>query len=213
MQKIISGLTFGGALAEYVQSHTIGVAVPTGLIASGSASGGSLAAGTYYYVVTGLNGTGETTGSNEVSVTTTGSTSSVALSWSAMPGATGYRVYRGTSAGSESVYFAAATISFLDTGGSGTSGTVPVSNTTGTSWTPTLPDTPIQAFYLRNVSSTGNVTATITPSGGSGAAHPALPPNGAQIYLAPVAVSGGGITAVSLVASVPGVTVEGIWGA
>lgn len=103
----------------------------SGGIVTATIAGGTLPAATYYYKVTALGPTGETLGSNEVSVTTTGATSSVALSWGAVTGATGYKVYRGTSAGGENIYYAPGNVTaFTDTGATGTNGTVPSSNTT-----------------------------------------------------------------------------------
>jgi hypothetical protein len=97
-----------------------------------SGSGGTLAAATYFYKVTALGNSGETLPSPETSgVTTTGTTSSVALAWGTVTGATSYRIYRGTSSGAESVYYTSATNSFTDTGAAGTSGTPPTFNTTG----------------------------------------------------------------------------------
>jgi hypothetical protein len=94
-----------------------------------SGSGGSLAAGTYYYTVTGTTANGESTPSNQVSATTTGSTSTVTLTWNAAPGATGYKIYRGTSAGAENTLIAtttnATTLSFTDTGSETTSAASP----------------------------------------------------------------------------------------
>lgn len=94
-----------------------------------SASGGTLAAGNYFYKVTATNAAGETIGSPEATATTTGSTGSVALAWAAVSGATGYKIYRGTAAGAESVFFTSATNSFTDVGAAGTAGTVPTTNT------------------------------------------------------------------------------------
>ena len=72
----------------------------------------------------------ETTKSNEMSVTTTGSLSSNTVTWAAITGATGYRIYRGTSAGSEGVYYTVGAVTtFLDTGGASTVGTPATSNT------------------------------------------------------------------------------------
>lgn len=98
---------------------------PTGLTATASATGGSLATGTYFYVVTALNATGETLPSAEVSVPVTGPTGSVALASSAVPGATGYRVYRGTSSGGQNVHYASDDTSFTDTGAPGAAGSPP----------------------------------------------------------------------------------------
>lgn len=101
----------------------------------GSTTGGTLAANTYYYKVTAqtsrLDGTtGETGGSNEQSVVNTGSTSSNTITWGAVAGATGYRIYRGTAAGSENVYYSVGAVAtFTDTGGTNTGGSPPAVNT------------------------------------------------------------------------------------
>ena len=63
-----------------------------------SPTGGTLAAGTYWIKVTAYNANGETLSNTAVSVTTTGSTSSIALTLFSNPqgvGVTGYRVYVG----------------------------------------------------------------------------------------------------------------------
>lgn len=77
------------------------VAAPTGLGATPTTTGGTLATGTYYYQVTAVNSFGETTGSLEVSAAVTGPNGKVTLDWADMAGATGYRVYRGLAAGGE----------------------------------------------------------------------------------------------------------------
>ena len=101
--------------------------VPT-LAETSSATGGQLAAGTYYYVVTALSTygqidsdvqytTAETAPSNEVTVTTTGSTSSVALSWNPLVQASGYNIYRGTASGKETLLASVSSgTTFTDTG-------------------------------------------------------------------------------------------------
>lgn len=109
---------------------TTALAAPGTVTPTGSATGGTLAAATYYYKVTALDAFGETTASPEASVTTTGTTSSVGLAWVAVTGATSYKVYRGTTAGGESTFYTTVTNSFTDTGAAGTAGTVPTANTT-----------------------------------------------------------------------------------
>jgi hypothetical protein len=102
------------------------------LSATGSGTGGTFAAGTYFWVVTAIDGNGETTKSNEVQAVLTGSTSSVALSWNAVDGATGYNVYRGTSTTNENKLVSSigsATTTYTDTGTAGTTATVPATNT------------------------------------------------------------------------------------
>lgn len=112
----------GGPLAPPVQANP-----------ATSTTGGTLAAATYFYEVTAITPGGETTASNEKSQVTTGTTSSNTISWAAVPGATGYKVYRGTAAGGENVQYSVAgggTTSFLDTGAAGTAATPAASNTT-----------------------------------------------------------------------------------
>jgi hypothetical protein len=111
----------GGAMAAPVQSA-----------AATATTGGTLAAGTYFYVITALNALGETVASNEVSITTTGTTSKNTLTWAAVTGATGYRVYRGAAAGAENVYYAPGNVlTMADTGAAGTAGHAPAQNTSG----------------------------------------------------------------------------------
>jgi hypothetical protein len=104
-----------------------------------SATGGSIPAGTYYYEVTAVLPSGETTASNVQATTAlTGSTNSVALSWSAITGATAYNVYRSTTAGSFTSPALITTapappggskVTFTDTLATPTDGAPPISNT------------------------------------------------------------------------------------
>lgn len=109
---------FGGSLG------TGGIQPPVANTPTTSTSGGTLAAGTYYYVVSTLNAAGESARSNEVSVVTSGSTSSNTITWAAVPGATGYRIYRGTAAGGENVYYSVGVVTtYTDTNAASTGGT------------------------------------------------------------------------------------------
>jgi hypothetical protein len=119
--------------ANYVDYGLLGVALaaPISGAVTPSGAGGTLAAGTYYYEVTAVTPGGETTVSAEHSVTNTGSTSSNTIPWSAVPGATGYNIYRGTTPGGENVmYSVGAVTTFTDTGAAGVAATPPASNTT-----------------------------------------------------------------------------------
>jgi len=99
-------------------------------------SGGSLTKNkTYYYVVTALGPWGETTGT-EASQNTGSNTAIKLATWTAFGGgATGYRVYRGTSAGGETGYISAAvcgstpctttSTSYTDTGTAPTASPLP----------------------------------------------------------------------------------------
>lgn len=126
---------FGYVIPASVFNGTL-LAAPGLPVATPATTGGTLTAGTYYYKVTALNANGETTGSPEVSATTTGSTGSVVLTWTAVTGATSYKIYKGTTAGGEANYFTSTTATYTDTGSAGTAGTVPAVNTA------TIPTTP-----------------------------------------------------------------------
>lgn len=102
---------------------------PVQAAATTSSTGGTLAAATYYYVVTTVSAAGESFRSNEVSVATAGTTSSNTINWSAVSGATGYKIYRGTAAGVEDVFYSVGIVTtFLDTGAANTAGTPPSGN-------------------------------------------------------------------------------------
>src|SRR5438067_1367657 len=95
-----------------------------------TAAGGSLAAATYLYKVTAIDGTsGETTASNEASIAT-GANGKNTLTWNVVPNATGYNVYRSTITNNEvlmsgsttailpipQVAIGTSTVSFIDDG-------------------------------------------------------------------------------------------------
>lgn len=108
--------------------------------AAPGATGGTLAAGSYDYSVTGMTTNGESIGST-ATVATTGSTGSVSLAWEAICHATSYKVYRRVSpAGAWSLVGTVAqpstaftdagpvTLTFTDTGGAGTAASPPGTN-------------------------------------------------------------------------------------
>ncbi|MDP9184816.1 MAG: hypothetical protein M3O29_03990 [Actinomycetota bacterium] len=109
------------------------IGTPVLTLGTTSTTGGTLAAGTYYWKLTAINASGETVGSNEVTATTTGSTSSQPFTWVAITGATGYKLYRGTVAGAENILVTTlgTVTSYTDTGSAGTAGTVPSVGSTG----------------------------------------------------------------------------------
>ncbi|ALY08926.1 major tail protein [Arthrobacter phage Savage2526] len=96
-------------------------------------TGGTLTAGTYYWRITAINANGETLGSNEITATTTGTTSTQVMTWGAVAGATGYKVYRGTFSGGQDklVTTLGAVTTYTDTGTVGSAAAVPTVNTTG----------------------------------------------------------------------------------
>lgn len=113
-------------------NNTGTISAPTQNAVTTSATGGTLAAGTYFYQVSALTANGETNASNEQSVTTTGTTSSNTVSWGAVSGATGYRVYRGTVTGGENVYYALGNVtSYIDTNAASSAGSPSAVNNSG----------------------------------------------------------------------------------
>jgi len=118
-----------GPSVEFIThtGNTVGIGAP--VITLGAAvAGGTFAAGTYFWKLSAVNGTGETVGSNELTATLTANYKQP-LSWTAVVGATGgYRLYRGTVAGQENVLVAAiagqATATYTDLGGVGTNASV-----------------------------------------------------------------------------------------
>lgn len=94
-------------------------------------TGGTLAAGTYRYYVTAVNAEGETTISNEQQITTTGSTSTVTVSWVAVTGATSYKIYRtaaGGAAGTQLLLSSDTASPFIDDGSLTPAGPFPTTN-------------------------------------------------------------------------------------
>jgi hypothetical protein len=143
--------------------NTAAIAVPSGLGVSGSGTGGTLPAGTDYWVITALTAQGETTRSNEVNANLTGTTSSAALTWTADSGATGYRIYRGTSAGGEA-YLAGfvnlgATTSFTDIGSSVNASALPT-HQVQLQWQ--QPSNLLQTFSYTITQTTGGSTTAST---------------------------------------------------
>jgi hypothetical protein len=111
------------------ESFLISVAIepaPTGLNAVASAAGGTIPAGTYYYAIAAMAGASEgPLGPDVGPIVLTGATSSVVLTWNQVPGASGYRIYRGTAPGVYTAGFivAGAVGTITDTGAALTAGT------------------------------------------------------------------------------------------
>ena len=142
---------------------------PTG---AGSTTGGTVAANTYYarIALQGQAGTTTLAGTESAGVTTTGSTSSITWSFTAVPNQT-YQIWVGTSPGGENSYFTYTPTttagSYVQTTSAGTAGTLPATNTTGNLQLAKLPNAAILS-----TDSGGNVTATSTlpiANGGTGA--------------------------------------------
>ena len=108
------------------------LATPVNAAFSTSTTGGTLAAGTYYYRVAATDAQGTTLASSETSQVTTGTTSTVTVNWTRVAGATGYKVY-GRTAGAEQLIgtVSGSVLSFVDSGSITPSGALPAANTTG----------------------------------------------------------------------------------
>src|SRR5258708_4673990 len=91
-----SVMTIGGTPATTAGETTITLAPPSGLGAAANVGGGTFAAASYFWKITGINAAGETTGSNEA--TGAGARNGTAtLTWSALPAGTpGVKVHPGT---------------------------------------------------------------------------------------------------------------------
>ncbi|MGH7137391.1 MAG: hypothetical protein ACREHD_16730, partial [Pirellulales bacterium] len=151
---------------------------PAQLTPTAATSGGTLA-GTYYYEVTALTQTGETTASNEQSVTVSGSTGEVTVHWIPVAGATGYKIYRGTSAGGENTLagsVGAGAASFTDTGG-GVTGNPP-----GVDTAPTAPHSTIATAYDTGLDSGSDPLLNPITSTPGGAVNP-FSPNTTYYYV------------------------------
>lgn len=132
----ISGPGFNntGALRSVsgINTYTVKhVTSPVQNAATGTA-GGSLTNGTtYFYVITAIDGYGESLASNERSFTATATNQTATLNWDTVPGATGYRIYRTTTSGTYGATSLVTTINlgttntYNDTGTALTAGTPP----------------------------------------------------------------------------------------
>lgn len=107
--------------------NTVGIGAPVITLGT-AATGGTFAAGAYFWKLTATNSGGETIGSNELTATLTASQKQP-INWTAVTGANGYRLYRGTAAGAENVLVAViaggSTATYTDLGAVGTNASVP----------------------------------------------------------------------------------------
>ena len=110
-----------------------------GGVTAAAETGGTLAAGTYFYRVTARRGVGQgwigrSSVSAEVSATVSAA-GAVRLRWAPVADVTEYRVY-GRTSGTQSMAWTVTGTEFVDTGATGTAEAVPT--TVGTMWTPRL---------------------------------------------------------------------------
>lgn len=96
-----------------------GVVTPptSGIAATPSGSGGTLAAGNKFYVYTTIDANGnESNKSAEVSCTTSGTTSSVSVAFTPPANGVSWRLYQGTTTGNETKYITGTTSPIVDIG-------------------------------------------------------------------------------------------------
>lgn len=91
----------------------------------------TFSATTYYIKQTAITPYGESPASPEASQAISGTTQSIGVAGTVVPGATGYKTYIGTSAGGEGQWFASVTPNITLTSPTGTAGTVPITDSTG----------------------------------------------------------------------------------
>jgi hypothetical protein len=140
-------------------------------------SGGTLAAGSYYYKVVARVNTANgqvarSTASSEVSCVRT-STGSCKINWAAVTGASSYRIY-GRSSGGQNMYWTATapTVTYTDTGATGTTETVPT--TGGSEW---LQKNLFELKNIKNALIEGNVLEYSWLDGQDGIAFVLTPAN------------------------------------
>lgn len=103
---------------QVLTDNAVALTAPTAPTATPSASGGTLASGTdYSYKVSAVGRYGETTATAQASPSTvTGATGSVALSWAAVTGAVGYRIYGRHTGQSFLIAQVGTVLTYTDTG-------------------------------------------------------------------------------------------------
>lgn len=131
------GIGAGGQLG--IAFEVIGVPV----LAGSAVSGGALTAGVYKYYLTAINAVGETSISNEITVTTSAGNLTAALTWAAITNATGYKVYRTAAAGITGSELLVTTLglvtSYNDVAVGAPAGALPTANTAYQAGTYTAP--------------------------------------------------------------------------
>lgn len=128
--QIALAIGSSGSFGDYGAALTLPyLATPVNLSASTASTGGSLEPGDYSYQVTAYNANGETMPCATVAITVPSgtSTNTVTLSWDAVTGATGYKVY-GRTASSTLLIATVTAATYTDTGSVTPSGAVPTTS-------------------------------------------------------------------------------------
>jgi hypothetical protein len=122
------GFVFSEVNNTFANSGIVRLAAPviSGLVETT----GTLGAGTYYYGVSAINSAGETLASTEDNVTIA-ATKGVQVSWGAIDGATGYRIYGRASASELFLKEVGAVTTWTDDGALTPLGALPTINDTG----------------------------------------------------------------------------------
>jgi hypothetical protein len=111
----------------------INMETPSG-VAANLASGGTLTVGTpLFYKVSALDGVGETVASSEVSATPTSGNQTISVTWTAVPVASSYKVYKTTTSGTYTTPALIKTVttnSYSDTGADSLVAGSPAASTT-----------------------------------------------------------------------------------
>jgi hypothetical protein len=143
------GIGGGGFLGIALEQ----LATPVQAALATAGAGGTIAAGTYRYMVVAINANGSTMPSNEQTIVTTGATSTVTVTWAAVPGATGYRLYKTAAGGATNTELLYKTVgmvvSDIDTAPGAPAGALPTSNT---ATTPNVYAVPTKAFRIKSES-------------------------------------------------------------
>jgi hypothetical protein len=132
--KVGSGSLTGSLNSLSINTIANPGGTPTG---TPSGTGGTVASGANYAKIVAVDGAGNQTalGTESALVTTSGANNSIAWAWTAVTNAAYYQIWVGATSGGEANYFTSSTNSYTQTLpiGSGTSGTIPAGNYTGSS--------------------------------------------------------------------------------
>lgn len=133
-------------------------------------AGGTLV-GTQYYKVTATTANGETTPSAEASAVADGT---IKLAWAGAKGATGYRIYRGSASGQETLLATIGNVtSYSDAGGIAPGSEVPPSRNTAVRGTPCSPPAvaghsyEVSAWYATSASANVRMVAYYRDTNGN----------------------------------------------
>jgi hypothetical protein len=215
-----TSLSFAGLAEDLVQSLNVGVAPPAAPTVTPGGSGGSLTAGTYYVKITYVTAEAESLPSAESAqqTVTTGQTLTITSPAASSP-AYGYNVYltphngaSGSETGPQNSTPIPIGTNYVQSAAYSADSSPPATDATLT-YSVALPISPAQVVYVKNTSSTQVITVKWTYQGGSLAKTIDLGPGSAVLIFEGGAISlagvaAGGITALTLIASADGASVE-----